>query len=142
MMAQQSSAIDIPRLVSQAFSTRYPSVTPTKWQLDKEAYIASFTLDGKHSLAYYAANGDFIKTETVIRHKKDLPAEVRMGLRKSPYSSWFVDKMVETRNDTLRTVTIEVSEFYNYEIGQMEVYRLCFSLEGKLINKEKLPMRG
>ena len=140
MAAQKDAAVTVPPQVTLAFTSRFPSVLLKKWELNNEEYIASFIWNSNCSLAYYTSNGEWIKTETFIRRKKNLPAAVRQGLRESPYSSWFVDKILETQSNNQQMLTIDVSEFYNYEEGQREVRRLFFSEEGKLTKEEKLPM--
>lgn len=75
-------------------------------------------------------------TVTHIRWTKNLPPAVRQGLRNSRYASWYVEKMEKTQD----VVTIDVSQVIDYQMGGLykDVYRLYFSLDGKLMKTEKV----
>ncbi|MDR3712195.1 MAG: hypothetical protein P4L51_05225 [Puia sp.] len=140
IMAQKDGPINVPQQVSQAFANRFPAGKLRKWEERKDEYIASFTQDGNRSTAYYSPNGDWIKTETFIRGKRNLPDEIRQGFRKCSYSNWIVDKIWETESHSGPAVTMDVRRIYNYTEGQWEVSRLHFSMNGKLTEEEKLPI--
>jgi hypothetical protein len=140
MMAQKDGPINVPQPVTQAFANRFPAAQLRKWEGSSEGYIASFSQNGNRSLAYYTPNGDWIKTELFIRHKKNLPDEIRQGFRQSAYSNWIVDKILETQSNAGPTVTMEVRRIYNFTENQWEVCRLHFSMEGKLMEEEKLSL--
>lgn len=138
--AQQQTTVDIPLQISQAYSNRFPAAKTTKWERVGDQYIAFFTENGKSTCAYFSPGAIWIRTETYIRRKKDLPASIRQGLRNTAYAGWSIDSAVEVRTGDQSTVRLKVSEWYNYPEGQREVCRLNFTADGTLIDKEVLPI--
>jgi hypothetical protein len=130
----------VPPKVSAAFTVRYPTVTAPHWKPDKTGYEAAFHAGNRARHAYYAPDGGWIRTETRIKWTKNLPPAVRQGLRNSPYVSWYVESMRETESADRHVVTIDVSQVIDYRMGGLykDVYRLCFSMDGKLMKTEKV----
>jgi hypothetical protein len=58
---------DVPAAVSNAFKAKYPNVSASEWEVEKEdgrlIYEAEFKLDGKRKEAEFKPDGTFIKEE-------------------------------------------------------------------------------
>ncbi len=61
--AQELKESDVPQAVKDAFNTKYPGTTVTKWEKEGEAYEAEYTANGKEMGAEFKADGTFIKEE-------------------------------------------------------------------------------
>jgi hypothetical protein len=138
--AQQQTINNVPPQLSQAYSSRFPSAKLMKWEQDNDQYIACFSENESPARAYFTSAGEWIRTETFIKHKKDLPAGIKLGLKNSDYASWSIDSAVEIQSKDQSTVRLKVSDWYNYPEGQRQVRRLYFTADGNLISKEILPI--
>jgi hypothetical protein len=130
----------VPQKVSAAFSAQYPAVAAAHWKAAATGYEATFRSGNKANHAYYAPDGGWIKTETRIKWTKNLPDAVRQGFHNSRYVSWYVENMRETQSADQHVVTIDVSQVIDYQMGGLykDVYRLYFSMDGKLMKTEKI----
>jgi hypothetical protein len=58
---------DVPQAVKSTFSSKYPSATDAKWEVEKSegrlVYEAEFKLEGKRKEAEFKPDGTFIKEE-------------------------------------------------------------------------------
>ncbi|HVU93661.1 MAG TPA: PepSY-like domain-containing protein [Puia sp.] len=137
---QQQTSSDVPQQLSQAYSNRFPSAKLIKWERGIDQYVACFSENGSPTRAYFTSGGEWIRTETYTRNKKNLPAGIKQGLRNSAYNGWSIDSATEIQSKDQSMVRLKVSEWYNYPEGQRQVCRLYFTMDGNLINKEILPL--
>lgn len=130
-----AQAATVPSKVSLAFSTQYPTVS-ARWKTNAAGYEAVF----KGGRAFYSASGGWLRTETRIHWTKNLPPAVRKGFRNSAYASYYVEHMVQTDSAEGQMVTIDVSQVIDYQMGGLykDVYRLYFSIDGRLLKTEKV----
>ena len=128
-----------PQKVSVVFSAQYPDAA-AHWKTVKTGYEATFHAGDKTRHAYYTPAGGWLRTETTIHWTKNLPPAVRKGFRNSVYASYYVEHMVQRDSAEGQIVTIDVSQVIDYQMGGLykDVYRLYFSMDGRLLKTEKV----
>lgn len=87
------SDIEVPAVVSKAFSEKYPEAKDAEWEQENEnetAYEAEFKLNKKEMSAVFSANGTWLQTETEV-DEKDLPAAVTAAIKKT-FSAYKIEE--------------------------------------------------
>ncbi len=75
----------IPAEVTDAFKAKYENASGVSWKDKLTSFEADFTLGEKEMKAFFASNGDWIKTETKHTYNS-LPSDVKDGFKKSKYA--------------------------------------------------------
>lgn len=74
--AQKISSSNVPAAVKAAFKAKYKTVTRVSWEMENNTdYEAVFQQAGKEESATFAADGNWIESETAIK-RADLPSAV------------------------------------------------------------------
>lgn len=140
--AQANSSKNIPKKISEAFSSKYPSAQVGKWKFDKENYVAEFNLDKKKYCAFYASDGNWIKTETKIRWTWNLPKVVETAFYKSDFASYSIHGIKEVQTPTEHFYEIHVNDGIRLDSDHQQFaqdFIICFNPDGTLIKKVTLP---
>src|ERR1700677_3541312 len=134
---------NLPTAVSSAFSRKYPAAKMNNWTARTNGYVINFTSGNISSSAYYSTDGTWLRTDTKLSGKRDLPEAVRDGLAKSQFSKYFVDKMEKVRQPDLTLYLIQVDYGGNIDWDLYEtfsnLYILYFSPDGKLLKALNAP---
>ncbi len=137
VMAQRKS-IQVPTVVQNAFSSKYPQALLKSWKTEKDQYVASFTMGNKECQASYSSDGAWISTVTDLGLSK-LPPEVLASLRKGNYASYHVDDVEYLQTPTSELYLLKVDNnsgnkpvFEN--VGSVNNEVLYFSQDGNLVN--------
>lgn len=124
---------DLPATVSSAFSRQYPQATITDVDIKGDNYFVNFVEKDTWSLACYSPEGTWLRTDTRLDSKDQLPAAVRKGLDRSRFAGLSIDnieKVQEGSNRTFYFVQVEygAGHFDNFVNG----YVLYFGTNGAL----------
>ena len=139
--AQSAERGAIPSPAVRDFASRYPSITPKKWQENKvRQFIARFKLDRNPSEAFYDEVGSWLKTETHYKSPSKLPAAIRKALHNSEYASCRFDYMQETDSAGQKRfyVTAGYLDTHSEGPGNSAVYRLTISPEGQIVQTKRI----
>ena len=72
--------IDVPKVVTDAFSAKYPTAKKVEWEMeDATEYEAEFKLGGAEMSANFKTDGTWLETEMEI-NKEDLPEVVKTAI--------------------------------------------------------------
>ena len=79
----------IPAAVSAAFSEKYPGMKVADWDYvaGNNAYEAEFRMDDKKMEAYFADNGTWISTKTLVKIE-EFPSAVFQAMTTGEYKDW------------------------------------------------------
>ena len=130
----------VPENVLKSFSQQYPQVNPQKWDITHDTFIARFTMSKRKTKAFYLSDGNWIKTESIIRWSYQLPKAVKNGWNHCSLCSWYIDEIKQLEFPDKKIYTIQVHK----ELGPAgsipgdltDVYVLYFDANGKVIKKE------
>lgn len=106
----QSMRTAAPQQIVQSFSSSFPSAHFKKWKLENNNYVAEFTLDNKKSLAYYSANGHWLRTETKFKWSHNVPSVIKGAFNKSEFAGWTIYDVKEIQTPMGRTYRIHVND--------------------------------
>jgi Putative beta-lactamase-inhibitor-like, PepSY-like len=129
---------DIPSKVYSAFSRQYPAEKFGSWEMIGNNYIVDFiNRKDQRSSAYYAADGAWLRTDTRLESKADLPEAVRNGLALSRYNGYYIDKMEKVQqpsNQTLYIVHVDYGANLDFDLHDIFAndYVLYFNSNGTL----------
>ncbi len=129
LAAQKVSSEEVPRIVLNAFKTRFPEVTGAKWEKEgATGFEASFKMNKESYSAGFDLEGRWLETEKPMTMKA-LP-EVVLSTLKSEFNGFQV-KEVES------VETPDRGSLYEMEIAKgKETYEVQISAEGKVLKKE------
>ena len=88
-----------PRQALASFRSTYSNATDIAWSSVNDHYQASFLLNGRLALALYSADGTPIAESKKIS-SLELPAKLRMNLKKELKQGWISDLFVVTTDGT------------------------------------------
>jgi hypothetical protein len=137
MMAAPRAGSDLPGNVSSAFSQKYPAAKLGNWEMYGDDYIITFIDKDVKSSAYFPPDGAWLRTDTRIESKEDLPAAVRDGLARSRFAGYDIDKIEKIQQPSDRTyyiVRVDYGAHLDYDLHDVFVndYLLYFSSNGTL----------
>lgn len=139
LFAQSENHPVIPQATLSSFSARYPGETVQQWKPVKNGYTAKFVRDGKKHVAYFSAEGDWVKTERKIKWTRNLPASVKKGWEKTGYAHWYVEKMHEVNSPGEQVYVMSVNNTPTLPAERhsfSEAHKLYFNTSGDLIKRE------
>lgn len=84
-----------PKVVKEAFKSKYPGENDPDWTKDKnENYEASFKKDGDHFRADFDSEGNWIETEQSIKKKKlPIVIEAKLAVSYDDYEIVEIEKV-------------------------------------------------
>ena len=87
-----------PKLVSDAFTKKFPTATKVSWGKEgPKEWEAEFTLNGEKISANFGQDGTWLETEQEIK-ASSLPAAVLANV-KAKYAAWKIAEADKTEND-------------------------------------------
>ncbi|WMJ73405.1 hypothetical protein RCC89_09545 [Cytophagaceae bacterium ABcell3] len=97
----QRTKVDIPEEVEQAFVEKYGSIQVSKWRYRKyeDHYVAEFKYSKDKHRAYYKPDGEWFRTEKLLRRSK-LPKDVWFSFQRTDYFRWEVYEFLECYTPT------------------------------------------
>jgi hypothetical protein len=123
-----------PKLVSEAFTQKFPSAQKLKWDKESDTeWEAEFKLNGVEYSANFLEDGTWKETEHEIK-LKEVPENIRGSLKAN-----FADYKVEE---------VEVSEteegtLYEFELEKgIEEWEVALDLNGTVVKKESIKEDG
>ena len=125
-----NETINIPQVVQQAFSKKYPAAQKVEWEEEKGEYEAEFKMDKKEMSARFQEDGSWLETETELG-KKDLPESVKLAI-----SNQFADFELE-KAELLETPETPLA----YEVKLEDekngsALKAVFAADGTILKKE------
>jgi hypothetical protein len=138
VMATPGVRSDIPSNVSSAFSRQYPTGKIGSWEMSGNDYIIDFmNSKEQRSSAYYSSDGEWLRTDTRLESKEDLPEAVQNGLAESRYKGYYIDKIERVQQPSDRTLyLVHVDYGANLEFDLHDLfandYVLYFNSNGTL----------
>lgn len=123
------SELQIPEVVSNAFTAKFPSATEVEWEMESETeYEANFEMEGKEYSAKFDQAGTWLETETAIK-VTDLPEVVTKSLNKE-FPGYTIDEAEKA--DTFDKGTV-----YEVEVEKgEETWVVVVSADGTILKKE------
>jgi len=125
--------------VLKSFAKQYPNEFNAKWKIRNDTSIADFKMNGRKNMAYYLADGQWIKTETKIPWTKDLPTAVDNAWKNSDYTSWYVSAIKEVVYPDKNVYVMKVQQDCGPEGSIpgdcLHAYKLYYKPDGSLIKK-------
>jgi len=125
--------------VLKSFSQQYPQGSIRKWVVKNDTCVAEFTMSRSKNMAYYLADGNWIKTETKIPWTKDLPKAVNLSWKYSDFASWYVAGIKEVKYPDKDLYVLKVQHDCGPEGSIpgdcLNIYKLYFDPDGSLIKK-------
>lgn len=96
VMAQSKKKNNIPQVVKDSFTVKYPNTYVHEWEYKKKenAYEAEFRVKTDKMEAYFSPTGAWQYTKRKIRVNM-IPEAVKLHLSKSAYGSWKIDDAEE-----------------------------------------------
>ena len=92
-----------PKLVSDAFTKKFPAATKVSWGKEgPKEWEAEFTLNGEKISANFGQDGTWLETEQEIK-ASSLPAAVLANV-KSKYATWKIAEADKTETDKHGTI--------------------------------------
>lgn len=117
---------DIPSKVFSAFLRQYPAGKMGSWEMNGNNYIVDFiNTKDQHSSAFYSPDGAWLRTDTKLESKADLPEAIQNGLDRSRYNGDYIDQIQKVQQPSNRTFYI-VKVYYGANLG--------FDLEDVFVN--------
>ena len=133
----QKGRDNVPQAVLTDFSANYPQARVKNWKINKDTCIASFKLADRKYEAFYSENGNWIRSERIMRHRKSLPEDAQLFLKTGKYASWHIDELqnIKMRSKSLFVVLIDNNSGnpVSYDGGSVESKKLYFNVDGKLV---------
>jgi len=83
------SSLVPPTAVQAAFEKRYPEAASVAWFIEKEYYLADFTLEAREASAWFNKQGDWA-LETVITPYAQVAPVVSAAFSRTAYADWTV----------------------------------------------------
>ncbi len=129
---------DIPSKVHSAFSRQYPAGKFGSWEMSGSDYIVNFiNQKEQRSSAIYSPDGSWLRTETRLESKEDLPEAVQNGLAQSRYNGDYIGKIERVQqpsNQTLYIVHVDYGANLDFDLHDIFVndYVLYFNSNGTL----------
>ncbi len=91
LFSTSSFALIPPKLVKDAFASKFPTAIKVKWEMEKiKVWEAEFMMDGKNYSATFKEDGTWLETEKQIEISK-LPERVKMAIN-IQYGDWKIAK--------------------------------------------------
>jgi Putative beta-lactamase-inhibitor-like, PepSY-like len=139
--AAMRNARNVPDDVLKAFSAQYPQVAVEKWKVVNDTFIAEFKEDKRKDMAWYAADGAWVKTETKLPWMKDLPCAVDYSFDKTAFRSWNIDYMAQRESPTEKELYVIQVHKDDGPDGSIpgdcrDVYKLYYDANGDLLRKK------
>jgi hypothetical protein len=136
-IAQSGTHKEVPDKIANAFVIRYPTFNIRKWSVKNDIYTVHFIRDKKKSTAFYNSNGSWIRTGTIVSWR--LPLDVKKGVYKSEFASWYVEtiKEYETPEKAFYRFLIDNGNLLDSDHHDvfLKNYNIGFSIGGQLLNK-------
>lgn len=130
-IAQKISSDKVPSEVREAFKKKFALVTSAKWEKESETeFEVSFKENKEEYSAKFDKTGKWLETEREMESAQ-LPASVQATL-KAEFAGFQIKEAEEVEASDLGKI---------YEVAlknKSESYEVKFSLEGKVLNKEKM----
>ncbi|HLI94286.1 MAG TPA: PepSY-like domain-containing protein [Puia sp.] len=134
--ANSGGGKNMPRPVSSAFTRQYPGAHLMNWQERNNEYVVNFRSSTENSSAYYTKDGVWLRTDTKLSGKQDLPENVQDGLARSTYAKYNVEEVDQVRQPAGKTVYM-LRVDYGADAGND--YLLYFNADGRLENARRAP---
>ncbi len=124
----KSEAVEVPAVVSNAFSTRFASAEVINWEKEDDNFEVNFKMDGVASSAEIDASGNILVVESEVELTA-LPEAVTayLSANYSGITPSGAEKAVETNGNTLFEVQL------NTEAGAVE---LIFDGDGNFVEQK------
>lgn len=94
---------DLPTTVYSTFSRQYPQARISDWEINGDNYVINFVNRDKAASACYSPQGSWLRTETMLGSKDDLPRAVQKGLARTPYAGNNIDRLEKVQEPSNRT---------------------------------------
>lgn len=124
VFSQDIKESDVPSVVKSMFSTMYPNITNTEWEMENGKYEAEFKENGTETSVLFEQNGTYIQKEVEIP-VSSLPSDIIDYAKKTLK----VDKINEASLITSSDGTIT----YEAEIGKEDY---IFDAGGKFLRQD------
>ena len=90
-------AVDVPKVVADAFAKKFPSATNIKWGKENaKEYEAEFKINGKSMSANFLSDASWVETEAEIA-TSEIPAAVKSVVEKK-YPGAVISKVFKIDN--------------------------------------------
>lgn len=127
--SNETEQINVPEVVSAAFTAKFPSATDVEWEMETETeYEANFEMYEKEYSAKFDQTGKWLETETIIA-VADLPEVVTKSLNKE-----FPDYVID---EAEKADTFDKGTVYEVEVEKgEETYVVLVAADGTILKKE------
>lgn len=122
---QAQSATNVPQVVKESFSNRYPNTQPD-WQKVKKYYVATFKQNGEEAIVHYDKHGKLIDRGWNVTYSK-LPQAAVLYLNKYYGGEKSFDNVVKMED-------MDGNLMYKAQMGSKEI---LFDGTGKFIRKQR-----
>lgn len=130
---------NMPRAVNSAFTRQHPGAHVINCEMRNNEYIVNFRNSSENASAYYLSDGTWLRTDTKIADKKDLPEKVQDGLTRSDYGKYSVEQIDKVLQPTGKTVyMLHVTSGADVENDRV----LYFNPEGRLETVTGTPIKA
>jgi len=134
---------DIPKVVVDSFSVKYPYVLVKSWEIKDQTYTAKFLVEGRKYWVAYDQKGNWLTTISKINWTWKLPKQVLNGLKHSQYASFKVNgiKDVQTPSKHFYQVLVDDSTAQpdaDHAAVFTQNYVLEFDTGGVLFSKKSI----
>ncbi len=124
------SPVQAPDAVKQAFAVKFPFATDVKYEMEKDAFEATFKDKGVEMSANFDAAGKWLETETGIK-SGDLPKEVSASVAKN-FAGCKIFEVAKVE-------TPDKGVCYEMDVNNgKEGFEVCFSSKGDILSKHPL----
>ena len=125
---EDESSIEVPKVVLDAFATKYANAKSIEWEKENTIYIAEFKLDNVEFEAEFDMDGFWMQTEKEV-DVKDLPAAVIAKIN-TDYPDFKIEEAEEVETSEITYFELEI------ENGEME-YEIGIDNSGKILFVEE-----
>ncbi|MBS1525073.1 MAG: PepSY-like domain-containing protein [Bacteroidetes bacterium] len=136
--AMAQNHIAVPSSVTGDFALKYPGVEVNKWKMNNNEYVANFKMNGRECDAFYSKDGDWLSTQVVMKHLKNLSPDIKAAIRNSQYASYHIDgvKRMHTPNQEMFIIEVDNNSgnkmIYD-NLGSYDDRLLYYTSDGRLV---------